>query len=97
MDVDVRIDSFPFREFGDIKGRLIWVGSDALPPDQVHPFYRFPAKVRLDRQILLIKGREVPLQSGMSVNTNIKLRKRTIMSIFTDMFMQKLESLNTVR
>lgn len=97
MDVDVRIDSFPFQQYGDIKGKLIWVGSDALPPDQIYQFYRFPAKVELDRQTLKISGREVALQSGMAVNTNIKLRNRTIMSIFTDLFVQKVETLKFIR
>jgi hemolysin D len=97
MTVDVRVDSFPFSEFGDVKGKLVWVGSDALPPDQIYPFYRFPAKVRLERQSLSINGRNVLLQSGMSVSGNIKLRERTVMSIFTDMFSSSVESLKFVR
>lgn len=97
MKVDVRIDSFPFSEFGDVKGELVSIGSDALPPDETRKFYSFPAKIRLDRQTLLVSGREVPLQSGMSVNANIKVRERTVMSIFTDMFTQSVESLKTVR
>jgi hemolysin D len=97
MDVDVRIDSFPFSEFGDVKGKLMWIGDDALPPDQIYPFYRFPAKVKLQNQFLLINGRKVPLQSGMSVNANIKVRSRTVMSIFTDLFSKSVESLKTVR
>lgn len=97
MTVDVRIDSFPFSEFGDVKGKLVWIGSDALPPDQIYPFYRFPAKVRLERQSILINGRKVLLQSGMSVSGNIKLRERTVMSIFTDMFSSSVESLKFVR
>jgi len=97
MNVDVRIDSFPFSEFGDVKGKLVWIGSDALPPDQVHPYYRFPAKVQLERQSLLINGREVPLQSGMSMSANIKVRDRTVMSIFTDLFSKNVESLKFVR
>lgn len=97
MTVDVRIDSFPFSEFGDIKGKLVWIGSDALPPDQIYPFYRFPAKVQLETQQLQVNGRKVLLQSGMSVSTNIKIRERTVMSIFTDMFNNSVESLKTVR
>lgn len=97
MDVDVRIDSFPFSEFGDVKGKLVWIGSDALPPDQIHPYYRFPAKVKLERQSLLINGRTVALQSGMSLNANIKVRDRTVMSIFTDLFSKSVESLKFVR
>lgn len=97
MPVDVRIDAFPFSEFGDIKGNIEWIGSDALPPDQIRPFYTFPAKIRIDNQAMSIHGREVPLQSGMSVSANIKVRKRTVMSIFTDLFTRQVESLKSVR
>lgn len=97
MTVDVRIDSFPFSEFGDIKGKLVSIGSDALPPDQIYPFYRFPAKVELDSQQLNVNGRNIALQSGMGVNTNIKIRDRTVMSIFADMFSSSVESLKNVR
>jgi HlyD family secretion protein len=97
MPVDVRIDSFPFSEFGDVKGELIWIGSDALPPDQIRPFYSFPAKIRLDRQSIAINERTVSLQSGMSVSANIRVRERTVLSIFTDLFKEKTDSLKTVR
>jgi hemolysin D len=97
QQVDVRIDSFPFQEYGDIKGELIEIGSDALPPDQVYNFWRFSAKVRLNGQNLLINQRQIPLQSGMSINGNIKLRQRTVMSIFTDFLVDKAESLKSVR
>jgi hemolysin D len=97
MKVDVRIDSFPFSEFGDIKGELIWIGSDALPPNETRPFYSFPAKIRLESQSLSIHDREVLLQSGMSVSANVKVRDRTVMSIFTDLFAQQIDSLKTAR
>lgn len=97
MPVDVRIDSFPYSEFGDLKGRLDWIGSDALPPEQSRPFYSFPAKVKLEKQSIVINGRPVVLQSGMSLSTNIRVRQRTVISIFTDLFTEKTESLKTVR
>jgi HlyD family secretion protein len=97
MPVDVRIDSFPFSEFGDIKGTLVWVGSDALPPTQTRPFYSFPAKVKLDQQFLTHNGRKLPLHSGMALNANLKLRKRTVISIFTDLFAKEVESLKLIR
>ena len=97
MPVDVRIDSFPFSEFGDIKGSVSWIGSDALPPTQIQPLYTFPAKIKLDRQALSTNGRQISLQSGMSLNANIKIRKRTVISILTDQFAKVSESLNHVR
>jgi HlyD family secretion protein len=98
MKVDVRIDSFPFSEYGDIKGELISIGSDALPPNETYDFFRFPAKVRLDSQTLEVKDREILLQSGMSVSTNIKLREdRRVISLFIERFTQEVESLKNVR
>ncbi|WP_232224137.1 HlyD family efflux transporter periplasmic adaptor subunit [Mastigocladopsis repens] len=97
MKVDVRIDSFPFSEFGDIKGKLDWVGSDSLPPEQSRPYDSFPAKIRLYQQSLLVENQELPLRSGMSVTVNIKVRDRTVMSIFSDLFTKQIDSLKTAR
>jgi hemolysin D len=97
MEADVRLDSFPFREFGGLKGKLTWVGSDALLPDQLHQYYRFPAKIQLDGQVLQVQGREVALQSGMSVNINLKLRKRRVINIFLDEVLKTTDSLKVLR
>lgn len=97
MPVDIRIDTFPFSEFGDIKGTIANIGSDALPPDQVHNFYRFPVRVEMDSQFLETQGREIPLQSGMSITANIITRDRTVLSIFTDQFTRQVDNLKTVR
>ncbi len=97
MDVDVRVDSFPFSEFGDIKGTLTWIGSDALPPTQVRNYYSFPATVKLKTQSLSTQQRRLELQSGMSLSVNIKTRQRTVMSIFTDLFTGEMENLKHLR
>jgi len=98
MTVDVRIDSFPFSEYGDIQGELISIGSDALPPDETYDFFRFPAKIRLDDQVLQVNDREIPLQSGMSVSTNIKLREdRRVISLLLERFTKEVETLKNVR
>lgn len=88
--VDVRIDSFPFSEFGDIDGEIIRIGSDALPPDEANPFYRFPAEIEMESQRL---SEVLTLQSGMAVTANIKLRKRRVITILTDLFVRKIDSL----
>ncbi|BAZ47471.1 HlyD family secretion protein [Nostoc sp. NIES-4103] len=98
MKVDVRISTFPFSEFGDIKGEVLGIASDALPPDQTHNYYRFPAKISLDKQFLDVKGRTITLQSGMEISANIKVREeRTVMSLFTELFTKQVESLKEVR
>ncbi|PSF38790.1 hemolysin secretion protein D [Aphanothece hegewaldii CCALA 016] len=96
---DIRIDSFPYSEYGDIKGEVIWVGTDALPPDEIHRDYRFPARIRLDQQSLRLKdANSGPLQSGMSVSANIKINEnRTVLSLFTELFSKKVDTLKEIR
>jgi hemolysin D len=97
MDVDVRIDSFPYSEFGDVEGTLTHIGSDALPPDEATPYYRFPADITLEDQAITINGEPIQLQSGMSLSANIKTRPRRVIMIFADLFVRKLDSLKTGR
>jgi hemolysin D len=97
MTVDVKVESFPDSEFGTLNGTLTWIGSDALPPTQERPFYAFPAKVRLEKQFMQRGDTVLPLQSGMAISGNIKQRKRTVMSLFLDMFDKKFKSLEAVR
>ncbi len=97
MVADVRIDSFPFSEFGEIQGELTWIGSDSMPPTPTQPQETFPAKIALKRQTLKVNDREVVLRSGMSLSANIKIRQRTVMSIFTEQFSKATESLSHTR
>ncbi|MBE7382025.1 MAG: HlyD family efflux transporter periplasmic adaptor subunit [Leptolyngbya sp. SIO1E4] len=92
LTVDVRIDSFPFSEFGDVDGTVTHIGSDALPPDQVNPVYRFPTEIDLESQTL---GDALTLQSGMAVTANIKLRERRVITILSDLFVRKIDSLRS--
>ena len=98
MKVDVRIDTFPFSQYGDIEGEVISIGSDALPPDKNHDSYRYPAKIRLDEQSLSVNDREIALQSGMSVSANIIVREdRHVIDLFTERFTSAVDSLKNVR
>ncbi|MEM9542617.1 MAG: HlyD family efflux transporter periplasmic adaptor subunit [Cyanobacteria bacterium P01_E01_bin.42] len=98
MLTDVRVITFNFTEFGDIKGKVLSIGSDALPPDELHREYRFPATVSLDSQYFVIKGIQKPLKSGYEVTVNIKIREnRKVISLFTELFTNSIESLKEVR
>jgi hemolysin D len=97
MQVEVKVDTFPNLEFGSIKGKLINIGSDALPPTQERPFYAFPAKVEIESQEFDVGGRKIPLQAGMSVNSSILIRKRSVMTIFLSQFTNKVDSFKYVR
>jgi len=96
MPADLSIDSFPATDFGVLEGKVKSIGSDALPPSQIdnRPEYRYPAMIKLDSQQLKLKdGQELPLQVGMSLTSNIKLRKVSYLQLLLGTFQEKVDSL----
>lgn len=97
QSVDLSIDSFPASDFGVVSGRVKRIGSDALPPDQLKQTYRFPVEVQLGSQALRLKsGQLLPLQVGMSLTANIKLRKVTYLQLLLSDFKDKTNSLKEI-
>ena len=95
--VGLSIDSFPANDFGVVDGRVFRIGSDALPPDQLKNSYRFPVEIRLQaQQIKLRSGMRLPLQVGMSLSANIKLRKVTYLQLLLGDFKNKADSLKEI-
>lgn len=95
--VDISIDSFPSTDFGVLQGTVRKIGSDALPPDQLKQFYRFPVDIRLNSQQLRLKsGATLPLQVGMSLTANVKLRKVTYLQLLLSDFKDKAKSLQRI-
>lgn len=92
----IRFESYSFSEYGEITGEIMKdkeIGADVLPPDEEHPYYRYPVKIKLDKQNL--KG--LPFTSGMPVTVNIEIQeKRTYLSLFTELFTNKVDSLKEI-
>ena len=96
QQADISIDSFPASDFGVLEGKVLSVGSDALPPDQqqMRQGYSYPAVIKLDSQQLKIKnGKTLPLQVGMSLTANIKLRSVSYLQLLLNTFRSKTDSL----
>lgn len=95
--VDISIDSFPSSDFGVLHGTVKRIGSDALPPDQLKQTYRYPAEIELASQQLQVKsGAQLPLQVGMSLTANIKLRKVSYLQLLLGGFKDKTDSLRQI-
>ena len=96
MNADISIDSFPSSDFGVLKGKVTRIGSDALEPDpqKRRQELTFPVTIQLGEQQLRLKsGSALPLQVGMSLTANIKLRKVSYLQLLLGEFQDKAESL----
>ena len=99
MPVDISIDSFPATDFGVLEGTVRQLGSDALPPNEAkqQQDYRFPAVIQLANQQLKLKnGQRLPLQVGMSLTANIKLRQVSYLQMLLGGFQDKADSLRRI-
>lgn len=82
-EVVLRYEAFPFQRFGQYRGvvanvsRTVWTTNERVGPLVVRePAYRID--VKLERQTVTAAGQELPLRSGMLVNADILLEKRTV-------------------
>ena len=97
QEAKVRIDAFPFSRYGELPAYITQIGADALPPDSTYNFYRFPVKLKLKRYQLERDGISIPLKSGMSVTTNLKLRDKRVISLISDIFVDQTDSIKSIR
>jgi hemolysin D len=95
---DISIDSFPSSDFGVVEGKITRIGSDALPPEpRLNKGYRFPTIIELNKQTLILQsGQSLPLQAGMSITANIKLRKVSYLQLLLNNFKDKAKSLKEI-
>ena len=99
MPVDISIDSFPANDFAPIKGIVESIGSDVLDSNEreTNEEYFFPGRIKLNSQsLLLTNGNKLPLQVGMSLNANIKLRKVSYLKLLLGSFRDKAESIKRI-
>jgi len=97
MPVDVRITALPFTDYGSLKGTLVRVGADALPPEPNSPQESFAAVVRLPAASLDRRGRRQALRSGMAVTGLIQLGSRPVLALLNDRLGSFAESTRSLR
>ena len=96
MNADISIDSFPFTDFGVLTGKVTQISPYALEPDPQaqRQELSFPVTIQLeDQQLKLKNGFSLPLQVGMSLTANIKLRKVSYLQLLFGAIEDKTKSL----
>ena len=97
MPVDISIDSFPANDFAPLEGIVESIGSDVLDlNEENNQEYFFSGSIKLNSQSLLLNnGNELPLQVGMSLKANIKLRKVSYLKLLLGSIRDKAESIKS--
>jgi HlyD family secretion protein len=95
--VEIRIDSFPFTDYGALKGTVTRIAADAKPPDPLHPQPYFPVIVALPANRLERDGKVYPLRAGMSVTSLITVGQRPVLGLIFDRLGSFVESTRSIR
>ena len=87
--VALRYQAFPYQRFGHYQGRILRVGRSVIQPNESplpvalqEPVYR--VTVELPSQQVRAYGRAVDLQSGMAVDADIWIDRRSILEWLVD-------------
>ena len=97
MPVEIRVSSYPFTEYGSIKGTLVQIGADSKSTNPNIPAEHFPAIVQLNSSNLTRNGETLPLKTGMSVTTLIKTGSRPAISLLSDKIVGLFDSVRHIR
>ena len=104
LKADLSIDTYQASDFGYIPAKVSSVGSDALNADEqkrvlgtdASGLY-YPAVLRLERQNIKLITKKVPLQAGMSLTADIKLRERKFINILLSFVENQRRNLERLR
>ena len=97
QQAQVRIDAYPFTQYGSIPGSLKAIGTSSLPADQQHPEARYPAYVSLSRPFLERSGKRFMLTPGSTVQVNLILREKRVITLLTDAVEKAIDAMRRIR
>jgi HlyD family secretion protein len=96
----VKLATFPYQEFGVIEGEVLDISPDAVPEKDENgrdAGLVFPAKVRLKKNSIVVKGQPVELTPGMAGTADIVTRNKSILSFVLEPITKKFSEAFSVR
>lgn len=89
----VKIAAFEYTKYGTIPARVLHVSRDAIKDEKKGLLYS--VIIALDKSSISVKGEDMPLSAGMSVNVEIKTgTRRVIEYVLSPLLQHAKESLN---
>jgi len=84
--VEIKLEAFPFTEYGIIDGTLRHVSGTAIQTEDGDLFYM--ARVDMAQTHIMVNGKKVNLSPGMRATVEVKIRKRRLIEFFLSPMMK---------
>ncbi|XGB43013.1 MAG: HlyD family efflux transporter periplasmic adaptor subunit [Nodosilinea sp. LVE1205-7] len=82
MPVNVKLDSFPYQDYGVIAGKLITIAPDAQFKEGMGNVYR--VEVALEQSSIIHEGKSINLRPGETGSAEVVVRQRRIISLILE-------------
>jgi hemolysin D len=90
MEVKVKLDSFPYQDYGIVSGKVISISPDSQPDPQLGSIYR--VEIGLDRQAVNDGRQTILFKPGQTATADIVTRRRRIADVLLDPLKQMQKS-----
>jgi HlyD family secretion protein len=82
MDVQVKMDAFPYQEYGILSGTVSTIAPDTEMDEKIGPVYRL--EIALDKDYVMHENQKMELKPGQTAQAEIVIRKRRIIDLLLD-------------
>lgn len=89
QEASVKIDAFPYTEYGYLEGRVVSVANDAVPDKKTGLV--FTARIRLPSNTLVVHGKPISITPGMQVTADIRTGKRSVATYFLSPLVENVQ------
>ncbi|MBW4497727.1 MAG: HlyD family efflux transporter periplasmic adaptor subunit [Oscillatoria princeps RMCB-10] len=79
MDVKVKLDAYPYQDYGIVQGKVTSISPDAKPDEKLGAVYR--VEVTLERDSLKGARQTVVFKAGQTASADIVIRRRRIADV----------------
>lgn len=97
MKAKVKIDAFPYQEFGTVDGTVVYVSPNVVSRDNNSGKKVFPTKIKLDKFVLKVRGEYKMLTPGMSGTGEIVMRQKSVLSLLLEPITRKIDGVFSVK
>lgn len=95
MPVKVKLETFPYQEFGLLEGTVTSISPNAVQEQEVGLVY--PTRIEIQQPFVTIQGQEIPLTPGMAATAEVVTRQRTVLSFILDPILERWDGAFSVR
>ncbi len=82
MPVQVKLDAFPYQDYGIIPGKVTAISPNAKPDERLGPIYQ--VEISLSRHSVTTRQQTIPFKPGQTATADIVIRRRRIADLLLD-------------